>query len=207
MPKRRHTPYTVRMGEIIYDAATTLNGFIADEEHSLQWLFDAAGSNGEPPPGLMPENPSVYVMGANTYRWLLDYQPMLDEPEHWREAYGQRPCFVFAHATLPAPEGANIRFVSGDVAEHLDEIREAAADGDIWVLGGGALAGEFLRAGALDRICLSIAPAALASGAPLLPVTVPPARLRVEEAKIIGPFARVVFRVLPSVEQRPNSAL
>lgn len=103
--------------------------------------------------------------------------------------------FVFSSRDLPVPEGADVRFLRGTVAEALPGLREAAGDGDIWVVGGGDLAGQFLDAGALDEIAISIAPVALPSGAPLLPRRVESDRLTLIEARQVGQFARLVFRV------------
>ena len=98
---------------------------------------------------------------------------------------------------LPAPEGADIRFRSGPVAALLPELREVAGDGDIWVVGGGDLAGQFLDAGALDELRLSVAPVALTGGAPLLPRRVESDRLHLVSARAIGQFARLVYEVRP----------
>lgn len=68
------------------------------------------------------------------------------------EFHGDRPTFVFTTRDLPAPAGADIRFVRGSVAEVFPEIRAAAGDGDIWIVGGGDLAGQFSDAGALDEV-------------------------------------------------------
>src|SRR5690606_20646317 len=101
------------------------------------------------------------------------------------------PTFVFTSRQLPAPAGADIRFRSGPVADVLDELREAAGDGDIWVVGGGDLVGQFLDIGALDEIALSVAPVALTGGAPLLPRRVESDRLRLVSARAVGQFARL----------------
>ena len=106
--------------------------------------------------------------------------------------------FVFTSRDLPAPAGADIRFISGPVAEALPTIRAAAGDGDIWVVGGGDLAGQFLDAGALDEVRLSVAPVALTGGAPLLPRRVESDRLRLKSATAVGQFARLVYEVTPN---------
>jgi len=184
------------MGRIIFDTATTINGFLADEHHSLDWLF--AVENGDAPAdGLYPADAAVLVEGSSTYEWVLRYEKLLERPERWRELYGEKPTFVFTSRRLPVPEGADVRFVSGDVAQALPGIRAAADGGDIWVVGGGDLAGQFCDAGALDRIELSVAPAALTAGAPLFPRRVGPERLRLVSAGAVGQFARLVYDVLP----------
>lgn len=184
------------MGRIVFDTATSFNGWIADEDNSLAWLFAVEGGE-HPDDGLFPTGVSVMVEGSTTYEWVLAESDILAHPEKWREFHGDRPTFVFTTRELPAPEGADIRFVSGPVADVLAEIRAAAGDGDIWVVGGGDLAGQFLDAGVLDEIALSVAPVALTAGAPLFPRRVGSDRLRLVSASAVGQFARLVYRVLP----------
>lgn len=184
------------MGTIYFDTATTINGWIADENNSLAWLFAVPGGT-EPDDELMPSGAAVMVEGSTTYQWLLDTEDVLANPEKWRDFHGDTPVFVFTTRDLPVPDGANIRFLSGSVAEALPILREAAGDGDIWVVGGGDLAGQFLDAGALDELRLSVAPVALTGGAPLLPRRLESERLHLAEAKAVGQFARLVYQVTP----------
>jgi dihydrofolate reductase len=184
------------MGKIVFDTATTLNGWIADEQNSLAWLFAVPGGD-EPAEGLVPADAAVMVEGSTTYEWVLAESDILAHPERWQEFHGERPTFVFTHRALPVPEGADIRFVSGPVADALPAIRAAAGGGDIWVVGGGELAGQFLDIGALDELALSVAPVALTGGAPLLPRRVGSERLTLESAEAVGQFARLRYSVSP----------
>lgn len=184
------------MGKISFDTATTLNGWIADENNSLAWLF--AVENGEQPDAaLLPANATVLVEGSTTYEWMLAEFGLLEHPEKWADFHRDRPTFVFTSRQLPAPAGADIRFVTGPLADSLPAIRQAAGDGDIWVVGGGELAGQFLDAGALDEIALSVAPVALAGGAPLFPRRIESDRLRLMSAEKVGQFARLIYAVTP----------
>lgn len=183
------------MGRIVFDTATTLNGWIADESNSLDWLFAVDGGE-EPAEGLIPTGAAVIVEGSTTYQWVIDREDLLNQPEKWPSLFhGEKPTYVFTTRELAVPAGADVRFVSGPVADALPEIRAAAGDGDIWVVGGGELAGQFLDAGALNEIRLSIAPAALRGGAPLLPRDVGPDRLRLVSARAYGQFARLIYEV------------
>lgn len=184
------------MGKIIFDAAATLNGWIADEKNSLDWLFAVEGG-GSPGEGLYPADARVLVEGSTTYEWVLRHEDLLAHPEKWQQFYGDKPTYVFTTRELAVPKGADVRFVAGDVSEALPEIRAAADGGDIWVVGGGELAAKFLDAGALDRIAVSVAPATLTGGAPLLPRRVGPERLRLVSAGAVGQFARLVYDVVP----------
>jgi len=182
------------MGRIIYDAATSLDGWIADERHSLDWLFRAAGGE-DAPEGLYPADAAVLVEGSRTYEWVLAHEDLLANPARWGELYDTKPTFVFSHRVLPTPAGADVRLVRGGVTDALPAIREAAAGGDVWIVGGGDLAGQFFDAGVLDTIAVSVAPATLGGGAPLLPRRIESDRLRLRSAGQAGPFARLVYDV------------
>ncbi|GAA4682652.1 dihydrofolate reductase family protein [Nocardioides nanhaiensis] len=151
------------MTAVVYYTASTLDGFLADEHDSLDWLLgqdmDHEGPMGY---GEFIAGVGALVMGATTYRWVLEHGRRTGEP--W--GYTQ-PCFVFTHRDLPAPEG--VRLVSGSVAEHWPAIAEAAGEGDVWVVGGGELAGAFWDTGHLDRLMVSTAPVTVGAGRPLLP--------------------------------------
>lgn len=182
------------MGRIVFDTATSINGWIADEDNSLAWLFAVDGGD-HPDEGLFPSGAGVLVEGSTTYEWILAEQDLLANPEKWHDFHGDKPTFVFTTRELPVPDGADVRFVSGAVAEALPAIREAAGDRDIWVVGGGDLAGQFFDAGALDEIALSVAPVALTGGAPLFPRRVESDRLRLVSATAVGQFARLIYAV------------
>ncbi|MEA2212786.1 MAG: hypothetical protein QOF83_2734 [Solirubrobacteraceae bacterium] len=183
-------------GRVIYNTATSLDGYLADAENSLSWLFV-----------VVPDEPTssrharfmagvgVMVEGSTTYEWVLSEADLLAQPHRWQEFYGQRPTFVFTTRELPRVPGADIRFVRGPVREALPAIRAAAAGQNVWVVGGGDLAGQFLDVGALDEIGVSLAPVTLGSGAPLLPRRLESDRLRLVSATVDGQFLHAVYAV------------
>lgn len=189
-------PSLRRMGRTVFDTATSLNGFIADEDNSLAWLF-AMDNGEEPDDGLFPSGATVLVEGSTTYEWILAEKDVIAHPERWREFHGDKATFVFTTRNLPVPADADVRLVRGPVADVLPQIREAAGDGDVWVVGGGDLAGQFLDVGALDEVALSVAPVALTGGAPLLPRRLGSDRLRLVSVAQVGQFARLVYAVRP----------
>lgn len=187
--------YSDGMPRVIFETAATLNGFIADDANSLDWLFAVVSDD---QPAVAP-NATVHVEGSTTYEWVLEHEDLLTNPQKWVEYFGEKPTFVFTTRDLPVPEGADVRFVRGAVADALPAIREAAGDGDIWIVGGGDLAAQFLDAGALDEISVSFAPATVTGGAPLFPCELGSDRLRLKSAKAVGQFAHLVYEVvLPS---------
>ena len=147
------------MARIQYYVASSLDGFIAQEDDGLQWLFDAADdpTTGEDADyNAFYEQVTAIAVGATTYRIMLAH----DRP--WD--YTGRPTWVFTHRELPVPDGADVRFVSGSPADHVDDLRAAAGDGNLWVLGGGDLASQFADAGFLDELIVTYVPAVLGTG-------------------------------------------
>ena len=180
-----------------YYTATTLDGFIADPEHSLEWLFARRREPGGP---LSYEafiaDVGALAMGATTYEWIIGHESSGKDPSEWRWPY-DIPCWVFTHRELPVVPGAAIAFVRGDVGPVHREMTAAAAGRNVWVVGGGDLAGQFADAGLLDEVIVWIASVTLGGGAPLLPRRL---ELRVEERAWNGDFlcARyAVVRALP----------
>ncbi|WP_121743026.1 dihydrofolate reductase family protein [Natronorubrum halophilum] len=160
-----------------YYTATSIDGYLADEDGSLDWLFQFGDIDGvDDDYQQFVDQVGSLAMGSTTYEWLLEHENLLEEPEKWPY---EVPAWVFSSRELPAVDGANVRFVQGDVAPvHADMV--AAADGkNVWLVGGGDLVGQFHDHGLLDEIVLSVAPVTLASGAPLLPrrITTPPLKL------------------------------
>jgi dihydrofolate reductase len=180
------------MGLTQYYTAVSLDGFIADEEHSLEWLFsreqDRAG----------PLNYADFVadvgavaMGSTTYEWILEHDRKDKDPAEWRWPYDV-PSWVFTHRRLEPVPGP-IAFASGDVAEVHADMVAAAGGRNVWIVGGGDLAGQFADRGLLDEVVVAIAPVTLGGGAPLLPRRLELAR--VEEA-VNGEFVCVRYDVV-----------
>ena len=163
-----------------YYTATSIDGYLADENHSLDWLFQFGEI--EEIEGVQDDYPQfvdqvgAVAMGSTTYEWMIEHENLLEDPEKWPYDV---PVWVFSSRELPMVDSANIRFVQGDVGPiHADMVK--AADGkNIWLVGGGDLVGQFHDHGLLDEIILSVAPVTLGSGAPLLPrkITTPPMKL------------------------------
>ena len=68
---------------------------------------------------------------------------------------------------------------------------------NIWIVGGGELAGAFADAGLLDELILGVAPVTLGAGAPLLPRRLTSARLKLSGVEQRGEFAYLTYQVGP----------
>jgi dihydrofolate reductase len=147
-----------------YFTATSLDGFIADPEHSLSWLLSRdVDADGPMSYQQFIKSVGAVVMGSSTYRWILEHDDSAGDSWPY-----DMPCWVFAHGDLPKRPG-DIRFVQGPVGPMHQEMRAAAGERNVWVVGGGDLAGQFADAGLLDEVWVQYAPVTLGAGAPLLP--------------------------------------
>ena len=168
----------------IYFTASSVDGFIADPEHSLSWLvtrdIDSAGPMGYD--GFIADVGAL-AMGASTYQWLLDN---LDGDWPY-----EMPAWVFTHREFP-PATGDVRFTSADVTSVHAEMVAAAQGKDVWLTGGGDLVGQFAEHGLLDEIWVQWAPVSLGSGAPLLPRRI---ELRLEELARNRDFACARYSV------------
>ncbi len=180
------------MGLTQYYTATTLDGFIADPSNSLDWLFTRQQDKDGPMNyGEFIAGVGALAMGSTTYEWVLDHEFRDKDPSEWTWPH-EMPTWVFTHRNLRVVPNARIEFPSGDVAKVHGEMAAAAGDRNIWIVGGGDLAGQFADAGLLDEVIVMIAPVTLGGGAPLFPRR---QELRLEDVARNGDFTCVRFSV------------
>jgi dihydrofolate reductase len=175
-----------------YYTATSLDGFIADEHESLEWLF----TRQRDPDGLLSYGAFIaevgaIAMGSTTYEWILEHEFAGKDPSEWVWPY-EVPGWVFTHRELAVVPGAPVTFVRGAVADVHPQLVEAAEGRNVWIVGGGDLVGQFADAGLLDDVLVTIAPVTLGAGAPLLPRRL---ELRLEEVGRNGDFAVARYSV------------
>lgn len=150
------------MTRTTFYTATTLDGFLADEHDSLDWLFSQEQDEGGPMSyGDFIKDIGAVAMGATTYQWLLDH--LEKSGEQWPY---DMPSWVFTHRDLE-PVADQVTITADPVADVHRAMASAAGDKGLWVVGGGDLAAQFAAAGLLDELVLYIAPVTLGTGRPL----------------------------------------
>ncbi|UYG04937.1 dihydrofolate reductase family protein [Halomonas sp. LR3S48] len=177
-----------------YYTATSLDGFIATEDDSLDWLFPLGDINDTSYSAFFAEVGAL-AMGSTTYEWMLRHSEKVAEEAGSPWPYTQ-PTWVFTSRKLPSIEGADIRFVQGSVIPIHAEMVQAAGGKNLWVVGGGELAGQFHDAGLLDELLVQVGSVTLGNGKPLFPrrITNPPLEL-VSVRQVGTGFAELRYRV------------
>jgi dihydrofolate reductase len=163
------------MPRVQYYCAATLDGYIADPDDGLGWLFGYEGiyegEDAEPSP--MADGGSyerfyadvgALVSGSTTYEFVLDH---LDSAEAW--PYMGKPYWTLSTRDLPVldGEGVDLRIADAAVADLHDEIMAAAGGRNVWLVGGGNVASQYADAGLLDEVLLTVVPVIIGDGKPL----------------------------------------
>lgn len=149
------------MARILGYIASSLDGFIATDDHNLDWLFRYNDMDlGEHDYELFIKRIRTVVMGRGTYNFIAN------DPAPW--SYGNQRVLVVTSSPIDRPKGK--LEVRSDVDALIAELR-VLKDGDVWMLGGGQLQMTFLEKGALDEIEIYLIPELLGGGRPLFPAT------------------------------------
>jgi dihydrofolate reductase len=130
--------YWVFGGPWSYDREPTGEAVGADKEYFDETLAGAG----------------AVIGGRNTY----------DAAEAWggHNPFGV-PFFILTHRPENAPADAGFTFVNG-LDEAIARAREAAADKDVFIMGGADVIRQALRAGHVEELSISIAPVVLGGG-------------------------------------------
>lgn len=149
------------MGKIVLYLAMSVDGYIADEQGSVDWL----GGDGSQPdaPGSYPafyETVDAVVMGWSTYHQIVTQL----SPGSW--PYEGRPCYVLTHRQETDREG--ICFWQGELNALADKLK-SEYKGNIWICGGASVAGQLLKEGCIEQLWLSVIPVVLGRGIRLFP--------------------------------------
>lgn len=163
---------------LVYFTASSLDGFVVDQADSLDWLIsrdvDADGPFGYQ---AFAKSVGALVMGSATYEWLL-----ANQPGDWMY---EQPSWVLTSRPQIIADGHPVQAFDGDVEALYPTLVAAAGEKDVWLVGGGAAAAQFVSAGLVDELIVSYAPCSLGHGARLLPT---PSEWKLAESAVNGEF-------------------
>lgn len=146
---------------IIYYVAQSLDGFVADQHNSIDWLLDFGFEQFQEHYDAYFSGVGAVIMGGTTFRWLAA------SGEPW--PYPGLPTWVLTRRELPSLAGAEVVATDTDIASVAHAARAAAGDQAVWMLGGGVTAAQFAAAGELDELRVTVMPITLGRGASVLP--------------------------------------
>ena len=149
------------MANIKLYIATSLDGYIARKNNSLDWLNAIEVPEGEDY-GYADFYSGVdtVVMGSKTYKEVLGFG--VDWP------YTDCNSYVVSRQNDLKMETPNTHLINEISKESIANLRSGSEKG-IWLVGGGHLIKEFLAMESVDEFIITIIPILLGEGIPLFP--------------------------------------
>lgn len=172
------------MRKVVLYIAASLDGCIAKNDHSLDWLFK---SEGESDSGYTEffETIDTVLIGRKTYEQIL----VLDDGDF---PYKDESCYVFSKSQSGSNEHAE--FVNEDVVSFANKLKQQ--DGkNIWIVGGGDLLQEFMKEKLVDEIILTLAPTLIGKGIPLFKEMDIEVDYSLVDLKRYGKFAQLHYKL------------
>ncbi|MCZ7402258.1 MAG: dihydrofolate reductase family protein [Candidatus Methanoperedens sp.] len=139
---------------IILYIASSLDGFIARKDGSVDWL--SPYENGQEDYGYKDflEKVGIVIMGNTTYKQVLTFGEF---------PYRGKDCFVFTR-NKEKRKDENVTFVSKNAKDFISQLSD---NKNIWLVGGASIIDEFLKFDLIDEFIITIIPILLGEGIPL----------------------------------------
>lgn len=169
--------------KIICYIATSLDGYIATDDDSLEWLFETEGK-GDAGYAEFMETIDTVVMGRGTYDWVM-------EAENGQFPYQGLDSYVFTSSV--ADEDPFVKFTDQDISSFVEDLKAKPGKG-IWVVGGSKLLHGFVKENLIDEWIISIAPVLIGKGIPLFQELDFEMRLKLKSVKSYGQFAQLHYQ-------------
>lgn len=152
---------TTDIFKVTIHMVSSIDGIIAKKDNSVSWFetsdyYEKGVEVTKQDAEEFLKTIDCYVMGSRTYEHALE----LSKSYGW--AYGDVPTIVVTHRNLPI-ERQNIEIYSGNLYQLVNE-RLKPNYRNVWVVGGAALAKDFIRLKLADEIRLSTIPVILGDG-------------------------------------------
>ncbi|MBJ6361516.1 dihydrofolate reductase family protein [Paenibacillus sp. GCM10012307] len=165
----------MKTNQVILYIATSLDGYIARADGSVDWLDDIEGDGGDSGYGAFYSGIDTLVMGRLTYEEVLK---LSDE-----FPYKGKPTYVLTKSELPADP--NVVFTDEAVETLIPRLKEMS-NGPIWLVGGGQLVQAFLDKGFIDEMQIALIPKLLGAGIPLFPQGTAPGTFTLKQVSQSG---------------------
>jgi len=136
--------------------ASSLDGYIATKDDSLEWLFNVEGE-GDNGYSEFYETVDTILLGKRTYDWIMEQ----DSEEF---PYKNKQCYVFTRSSIEDTE--DVKFINEDVTKFVNKLKSEQGK-NIWIAGGGELLHSFIKENLVDELIVTIAPTILGNGIPL----------------------------------------
>jgi dihydrofolate reductase len=147
------------MRKVVLGLGISLDGYIARRDGTVDFLF-------------MPKDYSMAGFFASIDTAIMGRKTYDVSKAMGGGGFGGNIKSYVLSRTLPLGERDGLTFVNESPAVLVDRIRRHKGK-DIWLMGGGELARDFLKADLVDELYLGVVPVLLGEGIPLFPAGFP----------------------------------
>jgi dihydrofolate reductase len=158
---------------VVLAVAVSLDGYIARKNGTVDWLI---------------RDPEIDLGGyAKRFDVIIAGRKTLDIPEGQQgkkgssSPWGKMECYIFSRTKPPGKRGGT-EYVSAPPSELIRRLRERPGK-EIWLMGRGELAREFLKEDLVDRMDLGVMPVLLGEGIRLFPEGFPQRNFILEKSQ------------------------
>jgi len=146
------------MRHLVYDVASSLDGYIAAQDDDIS-AFPMEGDHAAAYQARL-ETYDTVVMGRRTYEFGYGFGLKAGA-----RAYPHMRHCIFSR-TIALPDASDVEVVQTDWLQKIDAIKSETGT-DIYLCGGGKMAGYLLQQGRIDRLIIKLVPIVLGSGVAL----------------------------------------
>lgn len=152
-----------RKRKIIVWIATSVDGFIARSDGSVDWL-DRPRPKGNYGMGVFYKSIDTILWGRKTYDMALDWQKKGVAEAAFDTRFKN---YIFSKGPLPTSIPAGVEFVKDPIKAFARRLKGQEGK-DVWMMGGAGIIGSFLDAGEIDQFVIHVIPIFIGEGIPLI---------------------------------------
>lgn len=170
---------------VVLFIASSLDGYIATEDESLEWLFNVEGEGDN---GITEfyDTVDTILMGKRTYDWIIKENP-------GEFPYKNKECYVFSRSIIENTE--DVKFVNGNINRFVNKLKSQEGK-NIWIVGGGELLLSFIEEMLVDEMIITVAPTILGKGIPLFREGNQQLNLSLKGMRRFNQFAELRYKVI-----------
>ncbi|MFD1204234.1 dihydrofolate reductase family protein [Sporosarcina contaminans] len=170
---------------VVLFIASSLDGYIATEDESLEWLFNVEGE-GDNGISEFYDTVDTILMGKRTYDWIIKENP-------GEFPYKNKECYVFSRSIIENTE--DVKFVNGNINRFVNKLKSQEGK-NIWIVGGGELLLSFIEEMLVDEMIITVAPTILGKGIPLFREGNQQLNLSLKGMRRFNQFAELRYKVI-----------
>ncbi len=138
--------FSCQMKKLILYVATSLDGYIARKNGSVDWLEKYEKGKEDYGYNEFLESIGTIILGNTTFK-------------QFKAPYPNKKCFVFSRKNTGKFD--NITYVNDNVKDFFEGLSN---DQNVWLVGGAKIASEFLKNNLIDEFIITVIPVVLGEG-------------------------------------------